>query len=407
MVSTRANDLVIDDHQFDGQVAAAAPNTITQTQASPTPSFHNDPNLTLNSPNEATPVRDIRTCYHHNEFTDEDVKKCHTHYFHLLNPNHAYLPTTTYTDPSTDDFATRYPLPHAILNYLVEVAPPKSEHHASDWSVETRMALFPVILKHLRESILHFDDSIVHPTLDLSLILGLELDPSGFEHYEVTIRRNTSSRTAYLGPQEHVPPPNPTNTPPLVNPEMLWPGDMYINPNYNLFIECMKLNHPAGWKAIKFFHLILKKCMMLDMSSSSLQAFGGFHNLAKISARARIKMQSSGTGGDPDDDGGGDDGNDDDSINSDLSLDGENEAEDADTKTDDRKRLGVAYGVEQMQLVVDMMKRTASIINDIMYKEQCEVRHLMGVGGEMVKAAQAIAKMGKAANSSSVSLLSF
>jgi hypothetical protein len=97
----------------------------------------------------------------------------------------------------------------------------------------------------------------------------------------------------------------------------------------------------------------------------------------------------------------------DDSINSDLSLDGENEAEDADTKTDDRKRLGVAYGVEQMQLVVDMMKRTASIINDIMYKEQCEVRHLMGVGGEMVKAAQAIAKMGKTANSSSVSLLSF
>lgn len=63
--------------------------------------------------------------------------------------------------------------------------------------------------------------------------------------------------------------------------------------------------------------------------------------------------------------------------------------------------------MEQMQLVVDMMKRTASIINDIMYKEQCEVRHLMGVGGEMVKAAQAIAKMGKAANSSSVSLLSF
>ena len=147
--------------------------------------------------------------------------------------------------------------------------------------------------------------------------------------------------------------------------------------------------------------------MMLDMSSSSLQAFGGFHNLAKISARARIKMQSSGTGGDPDDDGGGDDGNDDDSINSDLSLDGENEAEDADTQTDDRKRLRVAYGVEQMQLVVDIMKRTASIINDIMYKEQCEVRHLMGVGGEMVKAAQAIAKMGKAANSSSVSLLSF
>jgi hypothetical protein len=152
--------------------------------------------------------------------------------------------------------------------------------------------------------------------------------------------------------------------------------------------------------------------MMLDMSSSSLQAFGGFHNLAEISACACIKMQSSGTGGDPDDDDGdgrgADDGKDDDSINSDLSLDGENEAEDADTQTDDRKRLGVAYGVEQMQLVVDMMKRTASIINDIMYKEQCEVRHLMGVGGEMmVKAAQAIAKMGKAANSYSVRLLSY
>jgi hypothetical protein len=60
--------------------------------------------------------------------------------------------------------------------------------------------------------------------------------------------------------------------------------------------------------------------MMLNMSSSSLQAFGGFHNLAEISARSCIKMQSSGTRGGPNDDGGGDDGKDDDSINSDLSL---------------------------------------------------------------------------------------
>jgi hypothetical protein len=49
------------------------------------------------------------------------------------------------------------------------------------------MVLFHVIHKHLHKSLLHFNDSIVHPTLDLSLILGLELDPSGFEHYEITI----------------------------------------------------------------------------------------------------------------------------------------------------------------------------------------------------------------------------
>jgi hypothetical protein len=77
MVSTCSNDLIIDNHQFDGQLAAAA-NTITQTQASPTPYSQNDHNLTFNSPNEAIPVRDIRTRCRDNEFTDEDVKKCHT-----------------------------------------------------------------------------------------------------------------------------------------------------------------------------------------------------------------------------------------------------------------------------------------------------------------------------------------
>ena len=59
---------------------------------------------------------------------------------------------------------------------------------------------------------------------------------------------------------------------------------MSNNPNYKLFIANVKLNDPAGWKAVQFFQLIIKKCLMLDMSSS-LQAIGGFHNLAETSAR--------------------------------------------------------------------------------------------------------------------------
>ena len=102
--------LVIDEQQFDGQAAAAAPNTVTQTQAlqaSPTPRSQNDPNLTFNSPNKVTPGRDMRTRYLDSEFTDEDVKKCCTHYFNLLHPNHAHLATSSYTDPSTDACQTR------------------------------------------------------------------------------------------------------------------------------------------------------------------------------------------------------------------------------------------------------------------------------------------------------------
>ena len=65
---------------------------------------------------------------------------------------------------------------------------------------------------------------------------------------------------------------------------------MSNNSNYNLFIANMKLNDPAGWKAVQFFQLIIKKCLMLDMSSS-LQAIGSFQTLLRL-VLASISLSS-------------------------------------------------------------------------------------------------------------------